>query len=147
MAPHNKKRIERASAADGRTDAAPSDEGRDSPPRKASKSEHVGKADPQRLKVSSISSSSTTNNGNSSNSKPLKEGRNAKPLRDGKKAGAEGAGPIITKLGKEKVKAQGKGTIDDIFSGVKRLKEEKKEEEVQRWVTISMIRVRTCVRV
>ena len=122
MAPHSDKRIHQPSAADGRKRAAPGEENRDSPPRKSLKSEHVGKADPVRLRV------------NSSSSKPLKEARNGKPLREGQKAGAKGAGPMITKLGKGKAKARGKGTIDDIFSGVKRLKEDKKEEEVQRWV-------------
>lgn len=32
-------------------------------------------------------------------------------------------------------KGKGKGAIDDIFSGVKRLKEEKAEEEAERWVS------------
>lgn len=35
-----------------------------------------------------------------------------------------------------KSKGKGKGAIDDIFSGVKRLKEEKAEEEAERWVSV-----------
>lgn len=61
----------------------------------------------------------------------------AKPARQGGVA-AGVKGSAAEEDGKEEGKAKGKAKvksdIDDIFAGVKRLKAEKAEEEVERWV-------------
>ena len=146
MSPHDDKRIQQASASGGRKRAAPGSECRNKPPRKYLKSEHVAEADSGRLKVisskpSSGSSSSkpgsskpSSNSSNKPSSKPSISSSKRSSNSSSKRGEAKGTGPTTTKPGKEKAKAQGTGTIDDIFSGVKRLKEEKKEEEAERWV-------------
>ncbi len=67
--------------------------------------------------------------------KPGKPGK-AKKGQGGGAAGVKGAAATEAEKGKGKgkVKAKGKSDIDDIFAGVKRLKEEKAEEEAQRCV-------------
>lgn len=70
------------------------------------------------------------------------EGMTPKPSARQCNAGAEvkdGAGTAKggtpAEDGKGKGKGKRKSDIDDIFAGVKRLKEQKAEEEAQRWVT------------
>eukprot|EP00904_Undaria_pinnatifida_P003143 jgi/Undpi1/1282/HiC_scaffold_11.g04674.m1 len=78
------------------------------------------------------SSKPSSNSSNKPSSKPSISSSKRSSNSSSKRGEAKGTGPTTTKPGKEKAKAQGTGTIDDIFSGVKRLKEEKKEEEAER---------------
>ncbi|CAN0018607.1 unnamed protein product [Ectocarpus sp. 8 AP-2014] len=60
--------------------------------------------------------------------------RKPPPTSTGAKGGDKGKGskPVEEGTGKGKAKGKVKGDIDDIFAGVKRLKEEKAEEEAAR---------------
>lgn len=88
------------------------------------KGKGVASADPGRLQTKAQAQASL---------QPVKG--TAKPKgQGGGAAGAKGAAATECEKGngKGKVKAKGKSDIDDIFAGVKRLKEEKAEEEAQR---------------
>lgn len=115
MAPRADQRTGQAAFTDGRKRKAPSDGGRD-PPRHTTKSKQACGADRGRLKDGKPGSTSIARGSG-------KPGPKAKCVRfagDGKC--------------QAKQNAKGKSAIDDIFSGVKRLKEEQAEEEAERWV-------------
>lgn len=86
----------------------------------------VASADPARLQGNTTSGRKppTTSAGGKGGDK----GKGSKPLEEG--------------TGKGKAKAKVKSDIDDIFAGVKRLKEEKAEEEAARYVVCLMGRTR-----